>query len=105
MGVRTPDRLSPEGRAFADKYKKRFGTDLLTYSPFSYDCAWIAIDAMKRANSTKPAVFMPALRSSQYGGITGQISFDKNGDLNNPTSTLYQVKGGKWVPVTTIGAK
>lgn len=95
----------PDGRAFAEKYKKRFGTDLLTYSPFSYDCAWIAIDAMKRANSTKPEVFMPALRSSQYGGITGQISFDKNGDLTNPTSTLYQVKGGKWAPITTIGAK
>jgi branched-chain amino acid transport system substrate-binding protein len=95
----------PAGRAFVQKYKKRFGMDLLTYSPFSYDCAWIAIDAMKRAGSTNPAVFMTALRSTQYDGITGHISFDKIGDLANPTSTLYQVKNGKWVPVTTIGAR
>ncbi|WP_322071892.1 branched-chain amino acid ABC transporter substrate-binding protein [Paraburkholderia bannensis] len=95
----------PEGRAFGLKYKKRFGMDLLTFSPFSYDCTWIAIDAMKRAGSTKPAVFMSALRSTQYDGITGHISFNTIGDLSNPTSTLYQVKNGKWVPVTTIGAR
>jgi branched-chain amino acid transport system substrate-binding protein len=95
----------PAGRAFAQKYKQRFGMDLLTFSPFAYDCAWIAIDAMKQADSTNPGVYMSALRSTQYDGITGHISFDKIGDLNHPTSTLYQVKDDKWVPVTTIGEK
>lgn len=95
----------PEGRVFADKFKKRFGAETLTYAPFAYDCAWLAITAMKQANSVKPATFMPVLRSIQYTGITGQISFDKNGDLKNPTSTLYQVKSSKWEPVTTIGAQ
>lgn len=95
----------PEGRAFAEKFKKRFGAETLTYAPFAYDCAWLAITAMKQANSVKPATFMPVMRSIQYTGITGQISFDKNGDLKNPTSTLYQVKSSKWEPVTTIGAK
>ncbi|MBN3755268.1 branched-chain amino acid ABC transporter substrate-binding protein [Paraburkholderia sp. Tr-20389] len=95
----------PEGRAFAEKFKKRFGADTLTYAPFAYDCAWLAITAMKQANSVKPAVFMQTLRTMQYNGITGHISFDKYGDLNNPTSTLYQVKSMKWQPVTTIGAE
>ena len=94
----------PEGRAFADKFRKRFDADTLTYAPFAYDCAWLAITAMKLANSVKPAVFMQTLRTIQYDGITGHISFDKYGDLNNPTSTLYQVKSMKWQPVTTIGA-
>jgi branched-chain amino acid transport system substrate-binding protein len=95
----------PEGRAFAEKFKKRFGAETLTYAPFAYDCAWLAITAMKQANSVKPAVFMQTLRTMQYNGITGHISFDKYGDLNNPTSTLYQVKSMKWQPVTTIGAE
>jgi len=95
----------PEGRAFAAKFKKRFGADTLTYAPFAYDCAWLAITAMKQANSTKPATFMQTLRTMQYNGITGHISFDKYGDLNSPTSTLYQVKSMKWQPVTTIGAE
>ncbi|NUY29506.1 branched-chain amino acid ABC transporter substrate-binding protein [Paraburkholderia sp. JPY303] len=99
-----PVESLPQGKAFAEKFKKRFGADTLTYAPFAYDCAWLAITAMKQANSSKPEVFAPALRTIQYDGITGKIEFDSYGDLKHPTSTLYQVKGGKWLPVTTIGA-
>ncbi|MGN6667152.1 MAG: branched-chain amino acid ABC transporter substrate-binding protein [Trinickia sp.] len=95
----------PRGKAFQAKYKKRFGIDILTYSPFAYDCAWVAIDAMKQAKSANPAEFLPALRATHYEGITGKIAFDQNGDLKDPSSTLYQVKGGRWTPVTTIGAE
>jgi branched-chain amino acid transport system substrate-binding protein len=100
-----PIETLPEGKAFAAKFKKRFGADVLTYSPFAYDCAWIAINAMKQADSSKPDVFVSPLRSMQYNGITGNISFDSYGDLKGPTSTLYQVKDTKWVPVTTVGAQ
>jgi branched-chain amino acid transport system substrate-binding protein len=100
-----PVESLPEGKAFAEKFKKRFGADALTYAPFAYDCAWVAIDAMKKANSAKPDVFLNALRTTEYTGITGKISFDSNGDLKNPTSTLYQVRNGRWVPVTTVGAQ
>ena len=100
-----PVESLPQGKAFAEKFKKRFGADTLTYAPFAYDCAWVAINAMKQANSAKPEVFMPTLRTTQYDGITGKIEFDAYGDLKHPTSTLYQVKNGKWVPVTTISAE
>ncbi|MFM0195838.1 branched-chain amino acid ABC transporter substrate-binding protein [Paraburkholderia strydomiana] len=97
-----PVESLPQGRAFAEKFKKRFGANTLTYAPFAYDCAWVAIDAMKQANSAKPDVFMPVLHATKYDGITGKIEFDEFGDLKRPTSTLYQVKNAKWVPVTTI---
>jgi len=100
-----PVESLPQGKAFAEKFKKRFGADTLTYAPFAYDCAWVAINAMKQANSAKPEVFMSTLRTTQYDGITGKIEFDTYGDLKHPTSTLYQVKNGKWVPVTTISAE
>ncbi len=93
------------GKAFMQTFRKRFGTDILTYSPFAYDAAWVAINAMRQANSAKPADFVPALRATQYEGITGKIAFDANGDLKNPTSTLYQVKDGRWIAVTTVGAE
>nr|WP_088505967.1 branched-chain amino acid ABC transporter substrate-binding protein [Burkholderia ubonensis] len=95
----------PQGKAFARKFKKRFGVDMLTYSPFAYDCVGVIVHAMQQANSAKPAEYLPALRATRYEGITGKIAFDANGDLEHPTSTLYQVKGGRWVPVTTIGAE
>jgi branched-chain amino acid transport system substrate-binding protein len=95
----------PEGRAFAEKFKKNFGTEPLAYSPFAYDATRLAIDAMKQADSFKPAAYGPALKSLQFQGITGDISFSQAGDLKNASSTLYQVKDGKWVPVTTITSK
>ena len=95
----------PGGKSFAEKYRKKFGTDNLTYSPFSYDATWLAITAMVQAKSTKAAEVIPAIRDIHYSGITGKISFDQRGDLENPTSTLYQVKKGVWVPVTVIGAE
>ena len=98
-----PIESLPQGKAFAEKFKKRFGADSLTFAPFAYDSAWVAINAMKQADSAKPGVFMPVLRTTQYDGITGKIAFDSYGDLKHPTSTLYQVKDGKWVAITTIG--
>uniref|UniRef100_UPI003F49569F branched-chain amino acid ABC transporter substrate-binding protein n=1 Tax=Cupriavidus yeoncheonensis TaxID=1462994 RepID=UPI003F49569F len=95
----------PQGRTFLQKFRKRFGTDCLIYAPFAYDATWVAINAFRQANSTKPVEVVAALRATQHEGITGKIAFDPNGDLTNPTSTLYQVKGGRWVPVTTIGAE
>lgn len=95
----------PQGKAFMQKFRKRFGSDSLSYAPFAYDAAWVAINAMKQAGSAKPAEFTPALRATQYEGVTGKIAFDANGDLKNPTSTLYQVKGGHWTPVTTIAVE
>jgi branched-chain amino acid transport system substrate-binding protein len=100
-----PVESLPQGRAFAEKFKKRFGANTLTYAPFAYDCAWVAINAMKQANSAKPDVFIPVLHATKYDGITGKIEFDEFGDLKRPTSTLYQVKNAKWVPVTTITAE
>lgn len=99
-----PVETLPQGKTFIQKFRKRFGTDSLIYAPFAYDATWVAINAIRQANSATSAEFVSALRATQYEGITGKIAFDSNGDLKNPMSTLYQVRGGRWVPITTIGA-
>ncbi|CAG4890966.1 branched-chain amino acid ABC transporter substrate-binding protein [Paraburkholderia saeva] len=91
----------PGGKDFSAKFKQRFGVDILSYSPFGYDAAWAAIKAMQAAKSTTPDVYRPALKSISFEGITGTIAFDSTGALKNASSTLYQVKGGTWVPVVT----
>jgi len=72
----------PGGKSFAEKYRRKFGTDNLTYSPFSYDATWVAITAVVKAKSTKAAEMIPAIRDIHYSGITGKISFDQRGDLD-----------------------
>jgi branched-chain amino acid transport system substrate-binding protein len=91
----------PGGKDFAQKFKAKFGEDILSYAPFGYDATWAAIKAMQEAGSATPSVYRPKLKTISFEGVTGTISFDNTGALKNAASTLYQVKNGVWVPVVT----
>jgi branched-chain amino acid transport system substrate-binding protein len=93
----------PEGARFAQKFRTRFGADVLAYAPFGYDAAWAAIHAMVSAKSANPEVWRGALKTLAFDGVTGRIAFDEHGALKNGASTLYQVKQGAWVPMMTRG--
>ena len=56
--------------------------------------------AMKAANSTDPAKYLPALAKIKYAGITADIEFDGKGDLTNGLLTIFEVKNGKWQVVS-----
>jgi branched-chain amino acid transport system substrate-binding protein len=90
----------PGGKAFAAKYKARYNQDIGLYSPYFYDGVMIIAAAMKAANSTDPAKYLPGLAKIKYPGITADIEFDKNGDLTNGLLTIFQVKNGKWEVVS-----
>ena len=62
-----------------------------------YDAVMVLVEAMKRANSSDPAKYLPEIKKTQYQGIIGPIAFDEKGDLVNGPITIYQVKGGQWV--------
>ena len=91
----------PGGARFRKHFTARFGP-IQNYAPYAYDAVYVMVDAMKRANSPDPARYLPKLASTDYRGVTGDIRFDANGDLQTGAVTLYQVINGKWQPVTTI---
>ncbi|MDR3100011.1 MAG: branched-chain amino acid ABC transporter substrate-binding protein [Paraburkholderia sp.] len=93
----------PEGPRFAQRFKRRFGAEVLAYAPFGYDAAWAAIHAMAAARSANPEVWRGALQTLSFDGVTGRIAFDERGALRNGASTLYRLKQGAWVPVMTRG--
>ena len=86
----------PGGRAFAAKYKARYNQDAGLYTPYFYDGVMVIAAAMKAANSTDPAKYLPALARIKHPGVTADIEFDKNGDLTKGLLTIFQVKNGKW---------
>jgi branched-chain amino acid transport system substrate-binding protein len=94
----------PGGKAFKDKFTARFGP-IQNYAPYAYDAAYVLVDAMKRANSTDPAKYLPELRKTDYQGVTGHIRFDQKGDMTGGAVTLYQVKNGAWQPLETVHSK
>ena len=93
----------PGGAAFEDKYKSKFNQEIQLYAPYAYDAANVMIQAMKNANSTDPAKYLPELGKIQYQGVTGNIAFDEKGDVKGGSISLYQVKDGKWEYIETIG--
>lgn len=90
----------PGGKAFADKYKARFHQDIGLYAPYFYDGVMLIAAAMKAANSTDPAKYLPALAKIHHNGITADIEFDANGDLTKGLLTIFVVKNGKWEVVS-----
>ena len=90
----------PGGKAFADKYKAQFGQDVGLYAPYFYDGVMLIAAAMKAANSTDPAKYLPALAKINHPGVTASIQFDAQGDLTHGLMTIWQVKNGKWVVIS-----
>ncbi|AOZ49091.1 branched-chain amino acid ABC transporter substrate-binding protein [Chromobacterium vaccinii] len=95
----------PGFKAFDEKFKKEFNTDVQIYAPFEYDAVMVLVDAMKRAKSYDPKAYLPEVGKTDYLGVTGKIAFDDKGDIKNGAVTVYQVKNGKWEVVSTVGGE
>ena len=80
---------------FRARFKQKTGLDVQLYAPYVYDSVMVMAAAMQKANSAEPAKYLPELKKIHYKGVTGDIAFDANGDINNGALTLYTFKGGK----------
>ena len=80
------------GAEWKKKYDARFPGQFQIYSPYAYDATFVLVDAMKRANSADPAVFLPFIGKTKYKGVTANIAFTANGELTRPAVTLYTYK-------------
>ncbi|WP_374348037.1 branched-chain amino acid ABC transporter substrate-binding protein [Chitinimonas sp.] len=98
-----PKDKMPGYTEFEKKYKAKFNTDIQIYAPFTYDATMVMVAAMKKAGSTEPAKYLPELAKTDYTGVTGNVKFDDKGDVVGGAVTVYQVKGGKWEAVGTVG--
>ena len=85
----------PGGTAWKAKYDAKFPGQFQIYSPFTYDATFVLVDAMKRANSTDPKVYIPKMAETNFKGVTANIAFEANGELKNPSMTLSTYKDGK----------
>jgi branched-chain amino acid transport system substrate-binding protein len=101
-----PLEQMPGGADYVARYKKRFNEDVQTYSPYAYDGAMAMFDAMKKANSTDPAKYLPLLAKTDMPAVTTtHLEYDGKGDLKNGGITLYKVVDGKWTTLQSVGGK
>ena len=89
----------PGGKAWKKRYDARYPAQFEIYSPYAYDATMVLVDAMKRANSVDPKVYLPALRQTRYQGVTAQIAFTDKGELTQPAVTLNSYRNNVRTPL------
>ena len=72
--------------------------EIAAVSAMGFDVYYTALEALKKAGSTKGADVIKALPSVTYNGVSGAIAFDKNGDAVRDVAYVKKVNNetGKW---------
>lgn len=89
----------PGGTEWKKRYDAKYPGQFQVYSPYFYDATMLLADAMKRANSWDPKVYIPFLQKSDFQGVTSKIAFEKNGEMKNPSYTLSRYVNGNKTPI------
>lgn len=87
----------PAGKAFAERYRRRYQQDIGLYAPYFYDSVMMLAAAMQQANSSDTSKVAAALRTLRHAGVTADIEFDANGDIRQGLLSIFRVQNGKWV--------
>ncbi len=104
FGGLPPEELTGPGKAFVDAYTAKFGGRPEAYAVYGYECARVAIDAIKRAGTKDRAAIVAAIAATKdFPGTLGTWSFDANGDTSMTVMSGNTVKDGKFVFVKLLG--
>jgi branched-chain amino acid transport system substrate-binding protein len=87
------------GLEWKKRYDAKFPGQFQIYSPYAYDATMVLVDAMKRAGSVDPKVYVPQLAKTNYKGLTAQVQFTPKGELTQPAVTLNAYKNNVRTPL------
>lgn len=68
-------------QSFIKAYTEKFGSTPGTYAAYGYDAALVIIDALKSGATDREAIQKHLTGLKDFGGATGIMSFDENGDV------------------------
>ena len=98
----SPERKDPVAEAFIKRYREKHGALPDALAALGYDATMMllkAIDGVKTLTQDEIVKFLAALR--HYKGVTGDISFDKNGDAIK-SAVINKLEKDRVRYVTTI---
>ncbi|OHD79449.1 MAG: branched-chain amino acid ABC transporter substrate-binding protein [Spirochaetes bacterium RIFOXYC1_FULL_54_7] len=94
--------LTPLSKVFVAEYQKKYGKLPSGTAVLGFDGYLLAIDAIKRANSTDPIKIRDAIAVTKgFAGAAGVVNLDQNGDPIK-SAVIKEVKNGKFVYKTTV---
>jgi branched-chain amino acid transport system substrate-binding protein len=90
--------IAPQAKDFTAAYTTMWNTPPSTYSPEAYDATNALLTAIKDAAAsgtpTRQSVW-DAVNKVDYKGITTEVKFQPNGEVEQQVINLYQQKDGK----------
>jgi len=99
------DKL-PGWKNFEKNYIARFSSSYIDVSSLrAYDAVQMVGEAIRMGNSADPHKLIDTLHAEKFKGLTGAISFDREGNRNDPVFTVYEAQGGDWKIVKTVKAR
>ncbi|WP_414657088.1 branched-chain amino acid ABC transporter substrate-binding protein [Deinococcus sp. VB343] len=107
--VAPPLDAVPAAKVMAANFKKTFGSDVQGYGIMGYDAAKVVLqgilDAARKNGNKAPsrAQVETAIRSGTFKNLlTGEVSFDKNGDRKSGKMYVIAVKNAKRSTAGTV---
>ena len=98
----SPERKDAVAQRFIKKYKEKHGAVPDALAALTYDAAMIILQTLDKIETPTPDGLMKSLsRLKDFQGVTGTISFDKNGDAIKSAVILRVGKDGPRY-VTTV---
>ena len=80
----TPDSPDPIVRNFVETFEKRYKAEPDIIAAYGYDAMKVLTFAMAKSNLTSESIKEQLYRITEFKGVTGEISFDENGDVIQP---------------------
>lgn len=90
-----PQSSKNSTKNFISSFKKKYSKEPSYYSALAYDAANIMFSAIDKDGSNSEVISTNLLKTQDFPGITGNTSFDTNGDVVKPI-LLKKVKNGKF---------
>jgi branched-chain amino acid transport system substrate-binding protein len=104
FGGKAPEQLTGVGKEFVDKYKAKYQSDPEAYATYGYECARVALAAIKKVGKKdRAAITAACVATKDFEGALGIWSFDENGDTTIKVITGNTVKDGKFEFVKLLG--
>jgi branched-chain amino acid transport system substrate-binding protein len=90
-----PESNDPIVKTFVKRFRQKFGTDPGIYAAHSYDALKIIATAIKKGGYSADGIKRALYSTKNFPGVTGNTSFDKNGDVEKPIQ-IMEVYNGKF---------
>ena len=101
--VFTPSLATPGVKDFVEAYRAKYGITPTQRSFFAYEATYLVVDAIRRANSDKPADIQQALKSSTMPSLLGgSYAMDDHNHPHTPMQILG-VRDGKVSVIAQVG--